>query len=411
MTNPWDLVLAIEGSVTWASGAARRLDAASAVASIPFTVAPSPVGQASLARGEKAKAELWAPVWQEPLGWAPLVRLFAEGRISWNGRQARSGLDAARAMSNLGVDAGIGSFVRYVVADRMGQSPLAVAVGRIEVQARRGVGVLVELDGWVERLRRAATERGAPTSLVRALGQVERATLAASTGTAMAFQDLLVAVAGAEATIGTVARRRDDGTVPPLRWLSTDEWLAVLDDGSAEVRLAAAVTLGCDRGLRQGGDPRALLRTMVAPVDATPTAQDPFGRVSWSTASPRVPGLRSRPIESVLADVLVERSEADRSRSEALPPGTCEPWFPSGPSPAYGDAHRLAAGDVDLRRLGALVGALLLLRPTRCTHQWRVAVSPLPSPVAPAWRLLAPFYARSPLSASRQKYGHVTTIT
>lgn len=398
MTNPWDLVLTIEGAVTWASGAARRLDAASAVPSIPFTVAPSPVGQASLSQGEKAKAELWAPVWREPLGWSSLVRLFAEGRISWNGRQARSGLDAARAISNLGVDAGIDSFVRYVVADRMGQSPLAVAVGRPTVRERSGVGTLAELDGWIERLRRAALERGAPTSLQRGLGKVDRAMLVASTGRPTAFQDLLVAVSEAETSISSAVRSRGDRGVPPVPWLTASEWLPALDDGSVELRLAAAVALGRDGGLRNREDPRALVRTMVAPVQARPTTQDCFGRLAWADAAPLVPGLHRRPIESVLADVLVQRSEADRPRRDEMRTGTCEPSFPNGVMAGKDDAERFAGGEVDRRRLSALMGALLLLLPVSgSSSTLTIPVSDEPFPVVPAWRLLAPFYAQERL--------------
>src|SRR5690606_31130899 len=168
LTNPWDFVLAIEGSVLWASGVSRRLGGDTTTASVPFTVTPSMVGHASLAPDEAAKAEIWAPLWDQPVELASLRRLFSEGRISWASRQARTGLDATRAVFTLGVDAGLSGFVRHVVAERYGRSTLAVPVGRFTVQSRPRVLVQSSLDAWVDRLRAAASVRAAPTHLVRA---------------------------------------------------------------------------------------------------------------------------------------------------------------------------------------------------------------------------------------------------
>lgn len=400
MINPWDLVLTIEGSVTWASGAARRLDATSGFASIPFSVTPSPVGQASMCAGESAKAELWAPIWRDRFGWAPLVRLFNEGRISWNGRQARYGLDAARAVSNFGVDAGIDSFVRYLVAERMGTQALAVPIGRFRVGERHGVGLLGELDGWIDRFRRVALDSNAPTSLRRAHARVEQAVYRASAGTAAALQEVLIAVGAAEAAIAMVPANRDKLGVPPVPWLTSASWLPELDDATPELRLAAALALGRDPTLRDRDDPRALLRTMVRPIEAAPTTTDPFGRLSWTPGDPTVRGLGSRPIEAALADVLVERSEAEHDGRDAdeVVAGACEPWFPVGVAAAAGDAESLASGMLDLRRLERLLMGLLLLRPvTSSVTSWKSSPHEpgWPPPIMMPWRLLAPFYTRS----------------
>lgn len=423
LTNPWDLVLQVEGSLVWASGVARRSTAGSTLAAVPFTVAPTAVGQASLSRGERAKAELWAPLWSAPAGMGEVRRLFAEGRMTWNGAQARSGLDAVRAMATLGADAGIGSFVRHVIADRLGQSPLAVAVGTMEVKDHPRVGVVGQLDRWVDRLRRAAAGKDAPQATVRAAAQVERAMFAASAGSPSGLQDLLIAVAAAEAQVGRTERARKEGGVPPVAWLDPGAWLPALDDGSPELRLAAALALARDDAVLHAGDGlvRFLLRPVsVPPNPVSPKAGDRYRRLAWTLAEARVRGTGSRPIADVLADVLVARASAPRStagRGGAVGAdgfdtangdgaggdgaGAAEPWFPVIVDPGPGDVEAFAAGrrgTIDTDRLAELLPGLLLLapRPSGLAHRWSVEGNAAPA-VVPAWRVLAPFFSRHPV--------------
>ncbi|MGQ0617890.1 MAG: type I-G CRISPR-associated protein Cas8g1/Csx17 [Acidimicrobiia bacterium] len=396
VTNPWDLVLVIEGTMVWAGGVARRLGGTTSLASIPFTVVPTAVGYASLSPVEKARAELWAPLWSRPLGMPALGRLFAEGRISWSARQARSGLDAVRAMCTLGVDAGIGSFVRHLVADRMGQSPLAVPVGRFEVRPRPSVAVLSTVDRWAERFGRAAATPSAPTSWKRAATRLERAVFTAASGKPRHLQEVLIELAAAESVAGQTQRARADGTVPPVRWLPVSEWLPALDDGSPELRLAASLAIARDGAVRPQSVAAGLLRSIVRPISAIERHGDRFADVEWSYGEAIVPGLGRRPIAEVLADALVVRSEAERAAPDDEEPasGWCEPWFPAAVPAATGDAEALAAGRVDLARISDLVCALLLLSPEPrfAGHRWTTP-GPLPALAVPAWRVLAPFYS------------------
>lgn len=397
VTNPWDLVLVIEGSLVWASGVARRLGGATSLAAIPFTVWPSSVGQASLSRGETAKAELWAPIWSDPLSLPALRRLFAEGRISWSAKQARSGLDVARALSTLGVDAGIAGFVRHVIAARMGQSPLAIPVGRFDVRARPAVAVLASLDPWVDRFRRAASSPSAPTSMARAAHRIDTAMFAAASGRAADLQEALIAVADAEAIAGRTERGRSDGPVRPLPWLSPTDWLPALDDASVELRLAAAVALGRDENVTESSHRAGIVRSLLRPVRSSRRRGDAFGGLEWAREGAMITGFGDRPVVDVLADVLVARSEAervDRSPERARPAGV-EPWFPMARSPISGDAEAFAAGGVDLDRFGELLAGLLLLapEPRRSDYRWRVPER-APHLISPAWRVLVPFFSR-----------------
>ena len=76
----------------------------------------------------------------------------------------------ARAAATFGVDRGIAAFHRHVFVNRLGQNPIAVPAGRIEVGVRGGVDLLTELDRWRDALRRSAPPSYAAARL-RALDQ------------------------------------------------------------------------------------------------------------------------------------------------------------------------------------------------------------------------------------------------
>lgn len=410
LTNPWDFVLIIEGAMVWTSGVARREGGAVTTAAVPFNVAPSTAGEGSLAAGESAKSELWAPIWCRPAPMSAIRRLFSEGRISWSKGQARSGVDAARALRTLGVDAGLQGFVRYLIADRMGQSPLAVPLGRLDVSNRTDGAVTVSaaVDPWIGRLRRAAAGKNAPASLVRSAAGVERALFTASRmGLARDVHVLLTTLGHAERTVGLTERARADAaTPPPVPPLAAADWLPVVDDGSVEVRLAAALAVATDGDVI---DARAgCLRTLLGPLAPIPTKGDPFGRMHWSLEEPPVSGLGARPVTEVLATALVARCEVarrvpDSGSDPAADRRLAAPWFRRGVLTRTGDLERLAAGDADEDRLGELLVGFLLLgpRPPYPHHVWERSTGQRlapPIPPVPAWRLLAPFFSCYPMA-------------
>ncbi|MGC8628533.1 MAG: type I-G CRISPR-associated protein Cas8g1/Csx17, partial [Acidimicrobiales bacterium] len=156
LSNPWDMVLAVEGAVMFASGAARRLGWGTARAAVPFTVDASAVGYSSEARDEGGKEgkEIWAPLWAQPATAAEVARLIGEGKAAWGGSEVRSGLDFVRAVATLGVDRGVSAFGRHAVVARHGQGNLIVPVGRFLVGKRPGVPLLRAVERWAEPLRK-----------------------------------------------------------------------------------------------------------------------------------------------------------------------------------------------------------------------------------------------------------------
>ena len=351
---------------------------------------------------KKLKAELWAPLWSESTRFAEIRRLFAEGRISWDGRQAATGADAVRSIRTLGADAGIEAFQRFALEVRMGTNPLAVPAGRFRVDNRSSVAVTAQANGWSNLVSRAARASGAPSSLVAAATGIERATFAARSGSPEDLQDLLVAVADAEVVVGRTEHSRSDESIPPVPWLRTRDWLPVLDDGTPELRLAASLAVARDPDVAEGSLAAGTLRTLLRPMAAVSRGRNRFAQLDWTRAEATVEGFGGRPLTAVLADALVSRSEAQRheqppaSDGRADTTGTCQPWFPVFWPAGSGDAELLAAGQVDVNRLERLLRALLLLEPDGPLRgfSWRDHSTPVATPV-PAWRLLAPFYARA----------------
>jgi CRISPR-associated protein Csx17 len=115
-------------------------------------VNPTPVGYGSASGKDKelARAEIWAPIWELPAGYAELKALLREGRAAVNGRPAQNGLEFAQAACMLGVDRGLSGFVRYNLLKRRGDSYIALPVGRFAVTERREADLARELTALLE---------------------------------------------------------------------------------------------------------------------------------------------------------------------------------------------------------------------------------------------------------------------
>lgn len=375
LSNPWDLVLAIEGTLMLVAGAARRhgLIAETTMAA-PFTARATAAGYGTAVSGERGRAELWMPLWSRWMGVAELETLMREGRAQVGRRAARTGLDFARAASQLGVDRGIAAFERYALLERAGQSTLAVPAGRFEVRERPAAGAIATLDPWLSRvlgyaggdcprahaqeiraLERAVfglTEHGRPAdacAVVEALGRVES-----------------VLAMGAVPTALTGLR--------PVAGASALRWLEACDDGSGELVVAAALASLHDR----------------RPAGALPgvrdylhgTGRDPRGRPAYAT---RLSGGLQRRADTVtrLAQ-LHRRRQIDAQRAGRSP---MQSYTFGLPCPLPLAVAFAAGGTLDDARIGRLLAGLCLLD-FQDAGRWRLRRSGSAS-AYPAFELLA----------------------
>lgn len=396
VVNPWDFVLLVEGALLFASAAARRMGSAGGgTASIPFTTSASPVGYGSSAAEEPSRGELWTPVWTRRVTLTELAHLLGEGRAEWRRRQARNGVDFARAVAALGTDRGVDRFVRHAFVERLGQMSLAVPVGVVAVRERPEVRVLEQVDPWLERVRRG---RDAPAGVVRGLRRVDAAMYAVATGAGAGhLQRVLSALAEVERAVERASTFRARTGIRPLSGLAAGEWLSRLDDGTDEFAVAVSLASGRDRN-GQG------LRTFLTGV--VPDR----GRLDWAQRPAPVPGLGSGRIEVVLAEAFAHLA-VRRSRESRSPPASLD-HVGFGVSLAFDEQHqvalpavlRLAQGELDPERLAPLLEGLLLLDFASSDDVERSVKIPSPVPVvAPSVAALLPCCHHLPLAHRRRR--------
>lgn len=245
--NPWDFVLALEGSIMFAGAATRRHQGSPDLgASFPFTVRPTGAGWGGVSDSdeENTRAEFWAPLWDQPAGHRELEGLLKEGRAVLNGKTARDGLDFARAAASLGTSRGVSGFARYGFVMRSGRAYLAAPLGTLNVGSRtsEGVELIGDLDagGWLSRIRRLAREKGASARARTAVKQLEDALFGMSEAhvSPRSVQGALSALGD---LVGWLRDSRDaPGKISPPPRLSY-RWVRMADDGTPEYRVAVAL--------------------------------------------------------------------------------------------------------------------------------------------------------------------------
>lgn len=394
--NPWDYVLALEGSLVFASAIARRVgrEGAGGRSAMPFTVASSPAGARGGAENETVRGEVWVPLWHRPATFPELSRLFGEARVQWDGRQAATSTDFAAAVVNLGADRGLDAFQRITVAQRLGQASLSAPVGRVTVTERPEVRTTVTFDRWLRSVE-TLSRPPAPSPVLAAVRRARQAQYRlAERGGAALLTDFLTAVAAVEITISRsgAARKRIRPVLGPL----AEDVLPSIQDGTAETAIGLALASLRDAAPRSAERDAGAhsLRTCLRPVELLK------GRWQWlSDGSAPVTGLDTQPLSGVLADVLALRSTR---AAEHLDPEAdvelrgAEPWFRYGWRVPSSAAEAFAAGRSDNERIRRLLCGFLVL-------DWEYSSQPAGTrpdvgamPV-PAHRLLAGFFSPRPL--------------
>jgi CRISPR-associated protein Csx17 len=403
LVNPWDYVLLVEGAVLLGGGVARKLGAAQeGRAALPFMVDAVPVGYASAASSEGSRGELWLPLWSRPATRGEIGRLLAEGRAEWNGRQARTGLDFVRAATTLAVDRGIEGFERIAFSDRHGRQMLAVSVGRVEVRDRPESRVTAGLDGWLAALRGT---RDLPSAVASRLRMVEAAIFqSARDGGPAALQAVLGELAALEWAVARSGRLRNQRLRAPfVERLPAQTWVPLLDDGTPEFRLAAAIASQFDPPPAGTELRRWRMAHYLRPL-APARPRDVWAEVV------SVPGLGLRPLPAVLGELLLARSiETPPIRPtgglghEEYPPASADPGqvgveiaFARGGQASLSDVTLLLEGRCDLQRTEWLLSGLLFLdwtggavAPSGREYATRAVAPP------PAFAVVSPFFQAS----------------
>lgn len=231
--NSWDFILLMEGTLLFAGALTRRAPEDPNDVCFPFCVEGSAAGFASSSLTDKGRGEIWMPLWSRTASLREVRRLLGEGRASLGRRQARNGLDFARAIASLGVDRGIDGFERYSFLERRGQSYVALPSGSLSVHYQPQVALLDPVARWV---RQPCRKKREPASLASARRHLTTALFACTrTPDAPRFVAVSRALALMDALPGLPGL-----LAAPCTPLSPD-WISACDDGGPEVRLAAAL--------------------------------------------------------------------------------------------------------------------------------------------------------------------------
>lgn len=131
-TNPWDVILMMEGAVLFAGAVTKRLSQdGKGKAAFPFMIDHLVTGEAATSIKDEAKqdgkvvrcrAEFWMPLWQSPTSLADIQALLSEGRLQRrSGERTQHTLHAMEAIKTLGVSRGVETFHRVALFERRGK--------------------------------------------------------------------------------------------------------------------------------------------------------------------------------------------------------------------------------------------------------------------------------------------------
>jgi len=243
LINPWDFVLMIEGSMAFGAACVKRLSKVEPGAlAYPFAVRQTGAGYPSASDADdSSRAEMWMPLWEQPATFREVRQLLSEGRGQVGRRSAKTGTDFARAVAGLGVDRGIQGFVRYGFQVRNGLAYFATPIGRWKVAYQPNVRLIDELDGWLESLRRVASEKKSPARIKQAMRLVDDAVFNyCSRGGKVQLQNVLSALGKAEISLNKSRRFCREQFISPIQPMQT-AWLEQTDDKTAEYAIAAAL--------------------------------------------------------------------------------------------------------------------------------------------------------------------------
>lgn len=112
--TPWAMALACEGLSYFAGGPSRQLGGRrQPTGAFPFVTAAMAPTSAGEAGG--VEAEIWTPIWNQPMTEPELRSLFLRGRAEIGGKGAVSSAAFAVGVMGRGVDAGIAEFRRFLL--------------------------------------------------------------------------------------------------------------------------------------------------------------------------------------------------------------------------------------------------------------------------------------------------------
>ena len=238
LSNPWEYVLMMEGTIMFGGSIARRQSTNTDKAVFPFTTNAANIGYATASSdegGNNTRGEIWLPIWQNPATYKELLHVCNEGRVQLDGKQAKTGIEFARAIASYGAERGISEFQQFCILKRKGDAYLTINADKIRVAYEPAVHLLSEIDAWYKPIIKQSASKGASASIKRMVRNLDGAIVKfCKYQTKQLMLEVLVLVGELERY---VSRYEDLKTALKL----SPDWLEYCYDGSVEFRLTASV--------------------------------------------------------------------------------------------------------------------------------------------------------------------------
>lgn len=368
LSNPWEYILMVEGSILFAGSIARRQSTNTDKAIFPFTTNAANVGYATASEGEDGHGEIWLPVWSAPASYREIRHVFNEGRVQLNGRQAKTGVEFARAIASYGTERGISEFQQFCILKRNGKNHLTTNAGRMAVSNEPATHLISEIDPWYNQVVQQSKKKRAPAALRRLVQNMDRAILQFCKYQKKPHMlDMLIC-------IGRMSRYASDHDNVRLLDGLSDEWLTRSYDGTAEFRLAASVA-----------SIRPSKRVAAVRANLENVAPDKHGR--W---------VRQRSVSCVwnelddlpcnMAGVLQRRGiDAMINSEDTIPVRATIPARTD-------DIAAFLEGDLDTAKIGLLIPPLSLVRMGGGAYPWRDAPGGDDTPLPEAYTVIKMLY-------------------
>jgi CRISPR-associated protein Csx17 len=372
-TNPWDVVLAMEGSMLFAGAMTKRLSQhGRGKAAFPFMLDHIGTGQPSEsgrdepqqdARKSKCKGEIFIPLWDKPITLSELKSLLAEGRLQTPaGNPAAYSVQAFEAIAGLGVSTGIRAFRRVGFFERRGNVNIAATLEVLPIP-RRKPGLLPLVDELklfrVSAFRNLREGPAIPVRLLSAKQRLESSIAQAlrdachGTETKSSHLQRILKSAAALLRECSVTKSARSSVAPSSllskRWVSS-EGITCLDK-SPECGLACAVA-----SLLPWGESKTSRESSVGPLltNLVPVVRQ-GKRWEWAERSRAPVWSEGASLLTNLSAVLRRRLvDSQSGKGEGLPLVSFHPA-------SLGDLWRLWNGELDESRLAELIRALGLV--------------------------------------------------
>ena len=376
-TNPWDVLLMMEGAILFAGSTTKRLSQwGKGKAALPFMIDHLASNDASTSIKDEAsqdskimrcRAEFWMPLWTQSTALPEIRTLLAEGKLQRaSGERTEHTLHALEAIKSLGVARGVDTFHRIALFERRGKgSYLASSLGYHSTAEEPALlaGGLAEIDFFRQRVYTNLREGPAiPDRVLRARQALHTATATLLTrdeqrsiSAEEAVIEMLTRVAGVELEVSLLKdRERLLNPCPPL----SRTWMP-LDGRGTDFRLARAIA-----GISAWGESSDPNRPAVDTIRSNLLPVTRRGRGwQWDETSRSMVWSRGASLMANLSAVLRRRLiDAQRVGGDGLPL-----WCEQGAS--YADLLACWNGDIDEARLSELIHGFALVD----SRQWNQA--------------------------------------